>query len=368
MLSSLFVGARVVGVVLVAAVLTGLPPAAGPAHSSSHLKATPIANGLAFPAGFTFGPNGGIFYGARFSGEIRTFNPNTLRDRLFFRIPNVVTSGEQGLLGVEIHPDYPRPPNVYASVVRMVSGSPRIQIVRINKQSSPAMKVIYNGGASNSNHVGGRILFGPDRMLYFIVGDKGNPSNSQNLGNNAGKLLRMTAGGGVPSDNPFSNRIFAYGIRNSFGFAFDPVTELPIETENGPNCLDETNPIVPGENYGWGPNWTCSVPPPRPAGTNQDGPTPMMPATYYGPPMIAPTGIVFCDNCGLGAASEGHAFFGAWNTGEIRELTLDSTRMSVTSDVVVYDHNQGVLGMERASDGEIYFSTPDKILRLELAP
>ena len=369
MLSSLGAGARVVGVVLVAAVLTALPPVADRAHAS-HLKATPVATGLAFPAGFTFAPDGRIFYGERFSGKIRIYDPGvtTGLGRRFFTVSKLVTSGEQGLLGVALHPNYPKTPYVYASAIRLVSGVARNQIVRIkdNGGTGSSMRVIFDGGRSNSNHVGGRILFGPDRRLYLVVGDKGSPSRSQKIGNRAGKVLRMTPGGGVPAGNPFSNLVYAYGIRNSFGLTFDPLTDDPWETENGPSCNDETNPIIPGGNYAWGPSATCNTPPNPPANTNQDGSNRIMPATFYTPPP-ALTGIVFCDSCGLGAASESHAFMGAWNNGNIRELTLDSARTGVTSDVVAYDHNSGVLSLERAPDGAIYFSDPDEIYKLELA-
>jgi aldose sugar dehydrogenase len=369
MLSSLLVRARVVGVVLVAAVLTALPPVADRARAT-HLKVTAVASGLAFPAGFTFAPDGRIFYGERFSGRIRIFNPavSPPTNQVFFTIPNVVTSGEQGLLGVALHPDYPTTPYVYASVIRSISGVPANQIVRVRDTggTGSGMKVIYNGKTSNSNHVGGRILFGPDRKLYLVVGDKGSPTNAQNVRNGSGKILRMKASGGAPSDNPFSNRVFAYGIRNSFGFTFDPETGRMWEEDNGPQCNDELNRIIRGGNYGWGPSWTCSTPPSPPANTNRDGPSPVLPTLFYTPP-IAPTGVVFCDGCGLGTVSEGHLFFGAWNNGTIREVTLNSTRTAAASQTVVYDHTSGVLSMERAPNGAIYFSDPDKIYKLELA-
>jgi glucose/arabinose dehydrogenase len=370
MLSTFFLVARVAGVVLVAAVLTALPPAAGPAHAS-HLKATPVASGLAFPAGFTFAPDGRIFYGERFSGKIRIYDPGvtTGLGRRFFTVSNLVTSGEQGLLGIALHPNYPASPYVYASAIRLVNGVGRNQIVRItdNGGTGSAMKVIFDGGASTNTHVGGRILFGPDRKLYLVVGDKQDRSRAQKINNRAGKVLRMTPGGAVPPDNPFSNLVYAYGLRNSFGLTFDPLTDGPWETDNGPECNDEVNQIIQGANYGWGPSATCSTPPSPPANTNQNGPTPVMPQLFYTPPP-ALTGLVFCGGCGLGTASEGHLFFGAWNNGTIREVALNSTRTGVASDAtIVYDHPSNVLSMEEGPTGAIYFSDPDEILKLELA-
>ena len=358
---------QVVGITLSAAILLGLP--AADRAGAATFQATPVATGLAFPAGFTFAPNGRIFYGERFTGEVRILNPDTSRDRLFFTVPDVVTEGEQGLLGVALHPNYPERPYVYVSVVRRVRGEPKNQILRIRNAGGTGtdLRVIFNGGSSTTTHVGGRILFGPDRMLYLVVGDKQDPNRSQRLANRAGKVLRMTAGGQIPARNPFSNYTFAYGIRNSFGFAFDPQTDLMWESENGPSCNDELNRIIRGGNFGWGPSWTCSTPPGSPANTNQDGPNPVLPKRFYGPPMIAPTGVVFCSGCGLGSENEGRLFFGAWNNGQITRVTLNSTRRSVSSQSIIFDHTSGILAMERGPDGALYFSDPSSIRRLEMA-
>ena len=106
-----------------------------------------------------------------------------------------------------------------------------------------------------SNHNGGRILFGPDKKLYVVIGDNADPANSQDRsGNLRGKILRVNPDGSIPATNPFGTRIWAYGIRNSIGFAFDPRNGRLWESENGPSCNDEVNRIVKGGNHGWGPN------------------------------------------------------------------------------------------------------------------
>ena len=106
----------------------------------------------------------------------------------------------------------------------------------------------------------------------------------------------MTSKGAVPPDNPFPGKlIFAYGLRNSFGFTFDPLTGKLWETENGPECNDEVNLEQAGENHAWGSSETCSTPPAPPANTNQDGPAPrILPLAYFTPtvlPMIAVANI-----------------------------------------------------------------------------
>ena len=78
---------------------------------------------------------------------------------------------------------------------------------------------------------------------------------------------------------------------------------------------------------------------------------------------IAPTGLAFCVGCGL-ANAEGDLFFGAYNTGEIREVRLTQDRTDVSSMFIAYRNDQSVLSMQRAPDGALYFSTPTAIYRL----
>jgi glucose/arabinose dehydrogenase len=200
-------------------------------------------------------------------------------------------------------------------------------------------------------------------MLYAIVGDGHDSANAQDTtDNDRGKILRMTPRGDAPKTNPIAgSRIWAYGIRNSFGFAFDPQTGDLWETENGPECNDELNPIIEGENYGWGPNETCSGQ--SPENTNQDGPDPVLPELWY-TPTIAPTGIAFCERCGLGVKTNGALLFGAANTGDVRRVTLNASRSHVTGQKVVYTHPESVLSIEVAPDGTIYFSDFGAIYRL----
>lgn len=225
------------------------------------------------------------------------------------------------------------------------------------------MKVIYSAPAS-TYHNGGRILFGPDKKLYAVVGDRQDPANAQSLTNPHGKILRMTAAGKVPGDNPFpGSLVWSYGTRNSYGFTFDPQTRSLWETENGPECNDELNRIVRARNYGWGPSETCSSPPPAPSNTNRDGPYPQLPASFY-TPTVAPTGAVFCSGCGLGSANEGTLFYGTFNTRQIRWVTLDAHRHAVTAEAVAYTNPSGVLSMERAPSGALYFSDQSGIYEL----
>jgi glucose/arabinose dehydrogenase len=199
-------------------------------------------------------------------------------------------------------------------------------------------------------------------MLYAIVGDAHDASNAQDTTDeDRGKIIRIEPDGDVPADNPFDDRVWVFGIRNSFGFAFDPQTDALWETENGPECNDEINLIGRGGNYGWGANETCDGS--SPGNTNQDGPNPVLPKLFY-ERTIGITGIAFCDGCHLGRRSEGAAFTGAVNNGEITRIAFDDQRAAIAGHSVVLDRRGSTLSFEIGPGGRIFFSDFGGIYRL----
>jgi len=351
---------------MVALVITALGMLAlVPATASADIQARRVIGNLNAPVAFTFGPGHTIWYVEKNSGQVRIHDLDTGSDKRFVAVPGVSGAGERGMLGVALHPNYPAKPLVYLYVTRSVSGQVRNEILRYRDDdgSGRNRRVLFTSIAGGSPyHNGGRIAFGPDGLLYAIVGDAHDSSNSQDLSDeDRGKIIRIEPDGDIPSDNPLNGRLYAYGIRNSFGFAFDPETDDLWETENGPGCNDEVNPILPGRNYGWGPNQTCSGS--APENTNQDGPNPVLPALLY-VNTIGITGIAFCDGCHLTAQDEGAAFFGAINNGDITRITFNGARDAITGDAVVLDHGDGTISFEVAPNGRIFFSDFGGIYKL----
>ena len=243
---------------LLVAGLVGTTPV--PAIAATGVRAVRVAKNLANPVGFTFTPTGRLVYLERNTGWLRFRNLQTGIDHRVHRVSNVNFDGERGALGVAVHPGWPTQPFVYVFVTRNTSVGLRNQVLRIKVQNGRVgvRKLLSVAAGPASNHNGGRILFGPDKKLYVVIGDNAVSANSQDrTGNLRGKILRLNPDGSIPANNPFGKRIWAYGIRNSIGFAFDPQNGRLWESENGPSCNDEVNRIVRGGNHGWGPSESC---------------------------------------------------------------------------------------------------------------
>jgi len=344
---------RPAGTLLAAAMLVALLPASPAAAAVRALRVVDCRQAACWPAAFTFTPNGSkIFYVERYSGQIRVHNLGTGSDHRWATIPGIGTDGEQGLVGIALDPRWPRKEFAYAYHTNAAPLENRI--VRIRKGGG--MRTLLRIPASG-NHNGGVIHFGPDGMLYAVTGDAGDPSRSQDRDDAGGKVLRMTKTGKVPASNPFpGSHAFSYGHRNSFGFAFDPESGDLWQSENGPECTDEVNRVVSGGNYGWGSGSACTD-------TSTEGPDPIQPEHTWNP-VIAPTGVAFCDGCGLGSATEGTLLVGDYNTGRIHRLTLTESRLGVTGEATLYSHEGFVIAVEASPDGEIYFSDDGGIFLL----
>jgi glucose/arabinose dehydrogenase len=343
----------------------GVSLAVAPSAPAATLVAAPVATGLNFPTTVAVAPDGRIFFG-EVSGRIGIVNPTTGGVSTFATLPIPGATPGRGIMSLAFHPAYPSTPYLYVSLAREVNGAGKVQLLRLTNTLGVGTntRVLFSAPAG-SDHNASRVAFGGDGRLYLAIGDAGSPSLAQKLSSPSGKILRMTATGGVPSNNPWGTRVWAYGVRNTLGMAFDPLTKRLWEADNGPACNDEVNRLVRGANFGWGAHAVCTVPPKAPRNTNQDGPSPILPRAWYATP-LGPTGASFCSPCSLGAGSNGAFFFGAWNTGEIRQLVLDAGRYNVSSQSVVYDHPSNVLAVESDHQGGLLFTDTSAIYRLAL--
>jgi glucose/arabinose dehydrogenase len=336
------------------------------ATARAALKAVPVATGLHGPSGFTFAPDGAIWYLERGTGEVHRLVPSTDADRRITTIGGVDGSGERGALGIALHPAWPTVKQVFVYVTRMRAGHLENELVRFRVRdgsAGPLRVLLHSPVNSHTNHNGGRILFGPGGKLYVVIGDNANPANAQDRTSNLrGKILRVDVDGTAAAGNPLG-RIWSYGHRNSFGFTFDPHTGRLWQTENGPECTDEINLIVKGANFGWGPKWNCSLA--KPGGTNNSGPRPRIWPKAYFANAIGITGAAFCRKCGLGRPVNGDLVFGDVTTGTIRAVNLNARRTAFDAKPrVLLVAPTGVHSMEVDPRGRIYVSGASGIWRL----
>jgi aldose sugar dehydrogenase len=236
------------------------------------LRVMEVAAGLAEPTAMVFIGPADILVAQKNDGRVRRVTNGALQAGAVLDVA-VDADSERGLLGMALHPNFPTTPFIYLYYTESATGGDT------NGSPTPLGNRVYrytwNGSALVSpalivglpvtpgpNHDGGTILFGPDGKLYVAIGDlnrngplQNNPSGA--APDDTGVILRLDDDGSVPPDNPFTssgspmNRYYAYGVRNSFGMSFDPVTNRLWMTENGPDRYDEINLVDPGFNSGW---------------------------------------------------------------------------------------------------------------------
>jgi glucose/arabinose dehydrogenase len=329
------------------------------------LQLQPVLSGLNFPVGLSLAPDGRIFFNERLTGKIRIINSPWQLDPTPFCQISVSTSGEQGLLGLTLDPNFASNQLVY--VYYTVPGPTMNRVSRFSKSGGVCTEtVILDNLPASSNHNGGIIKFGPDGMLYVVIGDAENPSNAQDKTSLAGKILRVNPANGLGlSDNPFlgsgnvnQDRVFSYGHRNSFGFTFHPQTGNLWESENGLSDFDEVNRLTRGSNYGWDSGLQSGF---------LNRPCCVNPIAAFSP-VIAPTGIIAIPGNSLiyPPVYRNNLLMAAWIDGTIRLVIPNGTNPDQPgSTSVAYTGGQGgLLSFMLGSDGYIYVSSGDGIFRV----
>ena len=201
-----------------------------------------------------WGPDDHIWFTER-DGKISKMDPTTGTIVFSSTINEVLSSGEGGLLGMALHPDFLN--NGYLYLVYNYNGANgyRQKLVRYtftNNSITNPITIIENIPAA-SIHNGSRIRVVNESggvKIYFTTGDASNASSAQDVNSRSGKVLRLNADGTIPPDNPIAgNPIWSYGHRNPQGLVF--ANNKLYASEHGPIIEDEVNIIEKGRNYGW---------------------------------------------------------------------------------------------------------------------
>ncbi len=250
-------------VTLVVAVACGPPPSGSP--SAPQLSMSFVAQGLNLPWDIAWTPDGRRLYTQKGSGifvhdqaGLRLLTPNQ---------PDLWNSGETGVMGLAVHPQFATNRRVYTCQGHIENGDGTVQVIgwQINAAFTVATRVqdpLLGGiDGTSGRHGGCRLEFDPAGRLLVTTGDAARGTNPQNLGSLAGKVLRINADTGQPAaGNPFLNAgnanqrfVVTYGHRNVQGLAIRPGTSQVWTSEHGPDRDDEVNFLGSGNNHGWNP-------------------------------------------------------------------------------------------------------------------
>jgi len=282
----------------------GSAQAQAPEVVDSNLGVRTAASGLIQPVSMAFiGPNDALVL-EKASGRVKRLVNGTVQATVLDL--DVNSNSERGLLGIALHPNFASNGFVYLFWSRSLTGGDSNSSTAIEVMGNRVDRFRWNGSSltfdreiiqfrafqqdagqtARGNHNGGVLRFGSDGKLYAIVGDTGRRGQTQNLVNGpfgpgipddqfggpapddahrTGVIVRLNDDGSAPTDNPFFaagaamggevganvQKLFAYGIRNSFGMAVDPVSGDLWEQENGDDSFSEVNRVEPGMNSGW---------------------------------------------------------------------------------------------------------------------
>jgi glucose/arabinose dehydrogenase len=386
----------------------------GPTMTDASLTVRQIVAGLDQPITLAFIGFDDLLVLEKASGKVKRVTNGALAATVL-DLP-VNSNSERGLLGIATHPQFPANPRVYLYWTESSTGADSANVDDVPLLGNRVDSYLWNGATltyertlvrlrakqedeavHRGNHDGGVIRFGPDGKLYVVIGDNGRRGMLQNLpfgpvqtpqgppvaddqfggpepddAHLTGVILRLNDDGSTPADNPFFNaqttltgqaaanvkKVFAYGIRNSFGMAFDPLSGQLWTQENGDDAFDEINRVAAGFNGGWiqlmGPSARVAEfkqievsrgdslqqarwPPHLLADTPTDALARLflLPGARYTEPSfswkyaLAPAAIGFVRGRALGAQYEGDLFVGASRTTLLNGFLF---RLKLTND------------------------------------
>lgn len=412
-----FAAATVAGIVLALFLMSINPttiiwgPKSGPVLHDDMLALELVVEGLDLPTSMRFLDDGTILVLEKNNGQVRVVSDGKLLDEPAIDV-EVATAVEQGLLGIAIW-NGENDTSVFLYLTENYEDKTRNVVYKyIYDENEKILEnmtlVLVLPGEPGPFHNGGKLAIGPrDGYLYAVIGDvssgggildnqiPGRPPNDKSV------ILRVDRDSGTPvEDNPFYNytgsmeklhQYYAYGIRNSFGMEFDPMTGKLWMTENGDDVYDEINIVEPGFNSGWhkimGPIVRTNM--------TIENDLIIFDGAKYGDPIFswyAPVGVTdieFLNSTKLGEKYDDNVFVGDINNGNLYFFEVNGNRTGVTfhdprlldlvadpvkegedselSSLILGDGFGRITDIESGPDGLLYIMTYEdgKIYRLK---
>jgi aldose sugar dehydrogenase len=368
-------------VLAIAALLAGAPALAETFPSSAgDLAVDTVAGGLVNPWSLAFLPDGRMLVTER-PGRMRIVTRGGALSPAVAGVPGVYAQSQAGMMDVMLARDYAQSRTIFFCYAEPYEGGGRIAVARARLEDSRTPRLVgsevifrQQGPADRGLNIGCRMVQAEDGNLFVTLGDHFNEAKlAQTLDNHIGKIVRITPEGKAPPDNPFVGKagalpeIWAYGLRNAEGLAFNPADGKLWEQEHGPKGGDEINIIQKGANYGWpvvsyGVNYDGT-----PVGTGKQRAPGVADPVWHWTPSIAPSGMAFYTG-DLIPAWKGSLINGALKFELVARVTLDGDRATKEERLLQGLHER-IRDVRQGPDGALYLLTDNAAGRiLRVAP
>jgi aldose sugar dehydrogenase len=239
-----------------------LPDSNPPRISDSSLNAEKVITGLESPTSMAFSDHDDIVILEK-NGRVRLVLNGVLQPNPIFSTV-VRNETERGMLGVAIGNISSTTKTVFLYYTESEGNQAKNRIYRYEWDGAGSLTggslILDLPGEPGTNHDGGKMTIGPDGMLYAVIGDLNRKGMLQNnmsgsAPDDTSVILKIDYGGNGVGNTLLGtgnlSKYYAYGIRNSFGLDFDPLTGILWDAEDGPADYDEINVVQPGFNSGW---------------------------------------------------------------------------------------------------------------------
>ncbi|QNH61796.1 PQQ-dependent sugar dehydrogenase [Hymenobacter sediminicola] len=324
------------------------------------LTLSALSTGLDTPWEILWGPDGFLWMTER-GGRISRVNTTTGQVLPLLTVADVTETGESGLLGMALHPDFSLSPYVYIVYNYTETGTLKEKLVRYTYSATAGTLsnplVLLGNLPATTTHSGSRLLILPDQTLLMTTGDAQLQPEAQNIASLNGKILRLNLDGTVPANNPTpGSPVYTLGHRNPQGLVRAAIGRL-YSSEHGPNNDDEVNLIEPGRNYGW-PNVEgfCNLPAEQTFCTANNVREPLVAYT----PTLAVAGIAAYSNPAIPQWNNSLLMV-SLKAGTLTNLQLNTAGDQVTSQANIWT---GTYGRMRAicvsPQGRVYIGTSNR--------
>lgn len=329
------------------------------------MKIETVASGLEIPWSIVFPDRRSLIFSER-TGKVRLISDGRLIEKPLLTLSDVETSGENGLMGLAVHPQFVTNKFIYLAYVYRGHDRKYVRVSRYRLEGDELVRptTIIEEIPAAKYHAGTRLGFGPDGKLYITTGDARKQKNAQKLKSLSGKTLRLNDDGTIPSDNPFVTKkgargeIWSFGHRNAQGLAWQPGSGIMFQTEHGPSLIDgvslfkkrtggdEFNIVERGKNYGWAK-----------ISHKMQKSGMVSPLIEYSP-AVAPASGMFYDS-DVFPEFRGNFFFGALKAKALVRVVLQGTR-PIAQQILFRGKYGRIREVAAGPDGAIYFSTSNR--------